>query len=84
MEIAKFAKPRKGSIIQVVDAAVPPDKKSSPHRTLIVIAVTVLSFFVASFWVFVRESSVRAFERPENRQRLEAIKQRWKAKQDKL
>jgi uncharacterized protein involved in exopolysaccharide biosynthesis len=84
LEIAIFAKPRKRCIIQVVDAAVPPDKKSSPHRTLIVIAVTILSFFVACFWVFVRESSVRAFERPENRQRLEAIKQRWKAKHDKL
>jgi uncharacterized protein involved in exopolysaccharide biosynthesis len=84
LEIAKFAKPRKGSIIPVVDAAVPPDKKSSPHRTLIVIAVTILSLFVASFWIFVRASSVRAFERPENRQRLEALKQRWKAKQDKL
>jgi uncharacterized protein involved in exopolysaccharide biosynthesis len=83
-EVAKLDEAREGSIIQVVDAAVPPDKKSSPHRTLIVLATTVLSFFVAAFWIFLRESSGRAFELPENRQRLEAIKQRWKAKQDKL
>jgi len=82
-EVAKLDEAREGSIIQVVDAAVPPDKKSSPHRTLIVLATTILSFFVAAFWVFLRESSARAFELPENRQRVEAIKQRWKAKQDK-
>jgi uncharacterized protein involved in exopolysaccharide biosynthesis len=68
----------------VVDAAVPPDTKSSPHRTLIVLATTILSFFVAAFWVFLRESSGRTLELPENRQRLEAIKRRWRAKQDKL
>ena len=82
-EVAKLDEAREGAIVQVVDAAVPPDKKSSPHRTIIVMATTILSFFVAAFWVFLRESSARAFELPENRQRVEAIKQRWKAKQDK-
>ena len=82
-EIAKLDEAREGAIVQVVDAAVPPDKKSSPHRTMIVMATTILSFFVAAFWVFLRESSARAYELPENRQRVEAIKQRWKARQDK-
>ena len=81
-EVAKLDEAREGSIIQVVDAAVPPDKKSSPHRTLIVLATTILSFFVAAFWVFMRESSARAFELPENRERVDAIRRRWKAKQD--
>jgi uncharacterized protein involved in exopolysaccharide biosynthesis len=83
-EVAKLDEAREGAIIQVVDAAVPPDKRSSPHRTLIVIAATILSFFVAGFWIFLRESSARAFDLPENRQRLEAIKGRWKDKQDAL
>ena len=81
-EVAKLDEAREGSIIQVVDAAVPPDKKSSPHRPLIVLATTILSFFVVRFWVFMRESSARAFELPENRERVEAIKRRWKAKED--
>jgi hypothetical protein len=46
-------------------------------------ATTILSFFVAAFWVFLRESSARAYELPENRQRVEAIKLRWRARQDK-
>jgi uncharacterized protein involved in exopolysaccharide biosynthesis len=81
-EIAKLDEAREGSIVQVVDDAVPADKKSSPHRTLIVLGATILAFFVAVFWVFLRDRSARAFEIPENRERLEAIKRRWKAKQD--
>ncbi len=81
-EIAKLDEAREGSIVQVVDDAVPADKKSSPHRTLIVLGATILAFFVAVFWVFLRDRSARDFEIPENRVRLEAIKRRWKAKQD--
>jgi len=55
-EIAKLDEAREGSIIQVVDAAVPPDKKSFPPRTLIVIVATILGFFFALFWVYVREN----------------------------
>jgi uncharacterized protein involved in exopolysaccharide biosynthesis len=81
-EIAKLDEAREGAIIQVVDAAVPPDKKSSPQRTLIVMASTVLAFFVAVFWVWLRKRLDAAFELPENRQRLRAIKKLWKAKQE--
>jgi tyrosine-protein kinase Etk/Wzc len=83
-EVAKLDEAREGSIVQVVDPAVPPDKKSSPHRTLIVIAGTILAFFVAVFWVFLRRSSARAFDLPENRQRLVDLKRLWRAKQDRL
>ena len=44
-EVAKLDEAREGSIIQVVDAAVPPDKKSSPHRALIVLGC-YYSFFL--------------------------------------
>jgi tyrosine-protein kinase Etk/Wzc len=81
-EIAKLDEAREGAIIQVVDAAVPPDKKSSPHRLLIVIAVTIFSVFVAAFWIVLREGLARAFEMPENRQRLEAIRGFWKGKRE--
>ena len=80
-EIAKLDEAREGSMIQVVDMAVPPDKKSFPPRTLIVIASTIFAFFVAVFWVLQREKFARAFEIPENRQRLRAIRGLWKGKQ---
>ncbi len=81
-EIAKLDEAREGSIIQVVDAAVPPDKKSSPHRLLIVIGVTILAFPMSVFWIRVRKRWASTSGLPENRERLEAIKVRWKEKAD--
>ena len=80
-EIARLDEAREGSIVQVVDDAVPADIKSSPHRTLIVLGATILAFFVAAFWVFLRDRSARTFEIPGNRERLEAMKRGWKGKQ---
>jgi len=80
-EVAKLDEAREGAMIQVVDAAVPPDKKSFPPRTLIVMASTILAFFISVFWVFQREKFARAFELPENRQRLRTIKGLWRGKQ---
>src|SRR5882757_4979818 len=81
-EIAKLDEAREGSIIQVVDSAVAPDKRSSPHRLLIVVSVTILAFFLAAFFVVLRESMARAFELPESRQRLDSIKEHWQGKQE--
>jgi uncharacterized protein involved in exopolysaccharide biosynthesis len=82
LEIAKLDEAREGEIVQVVDAAVLPDNKASPHRTLIVIGMTILAFFVAVFWVIIRQGLERAAAIPENRERLEAIKYYWKRKRE--
>src|ERR1700688_1916569 len=79
-EIAKLDEAREGSIIQVVDAAVPPDRRSSPHRTWIVMGSTILAFLVASFWVALRRRFALASQLPENRQRLQLIQGLWKPK----
>ena len=81
-EIAKLDEAREGSIVQVVDAAVPPDKKSSPHRLLIVLASTVFAFFIAVVWAWLRKRLDATFDVPENRRRLRAIQHSWKAKHD--
>jgi tyrosine-protein kinase Etk/Wzc len=83
LEIAKLDEAREGEIVQVVDAAVPPDKRSSPHRLLIIIGSTVLSFFAAVGWIKVREGMSRSFELPENRRRLDAIKTSWNGRPGK-
>jgi tyrosine-protein kinase Etk/Wzc len=81
-EIAKLDEAREGSIVQVVDAAVPPDKKSSPHRLLIVLASTVLAFFTAVFWVWLRKRIDASFDVPGNRLRLRTIRHFWNTKRD--
>ncbi|MGB8987560.1 MAG: GNVR domain-containing protein [Candidatus Sulfotelmatobacter sp.] len=73
-EVAKLDEAREGAIVQVVDAAVPPDTKSFPRRTLIVMVATLIAFFVAVLWVWLRRTLDNAFELPENRQRLRTIK----------
>ncbi len=49
-EMAKLDEAREGAIIQVSDVAVPPDKKSSPHRSLIVVLMTLIAFVIAVLW----------------------------------
>jgi uncharacterized protein involved in exopolysaccharide biosynthesis len=51
-EMAKLDEARQGALIQVVDPAVPPDKRSFPRRTLIVLGVTAFGFLVGLFTVF--------------------------------
>ncbi|MGA8042432.1 MAG: GNVR domain-containing protein, partial [Terracidiphilus sp.] len=48
-EMAKLDEAKEGALIQVVDPAIPPDKKSFPKRALIVILATLVGFFVGIF-----------------------------------
>jgi tyrosine-protein kinase Etk/Wzc len=79
-EVAKLDEAREGSIIQVVDAAVPPDKKSSPHRSWIILGVTFLASFIGPGWVILRNRFSQASELPENRQRLRSLRVLWKSR----
>lgn len=46
LELARLDEAREGSLIQVVDPALPPDKKSFPKRTLIVIVSLAAGLFL--------------------------------------
>jgi uncharacterized protein involved in exopolysaccharide biosynthesis len=48
-EIAKLDEAKQGSVIQVVDAAVPPDKRSFPKRAIIIIATTAVGLIIGIF-----------------------------------
>ncbi len=58
-ELAKLDEAKEGALIQVVDSAVPPDKKSFPKRTLIVLLATLAGLFVGVLTALVQA----AFER---------------------
>jgi len=58
-ELAKLDEAKEGALIQVVDSAVPPDKKSFPKRTLIVLLATLAGLFVGVLTALV----LAAFER---------------------
>lgn len=58
-EVAKITEARSTSTIQVLDEAFPPDRKSKPKRSLIVILVTFATGFVTIFVVFTQECIAR-------------------------
>ncbi len=73
-EIAKLDEAREGALVQVVDPAVPPDSKSSPKRTLIVLMAILLSFFAACVWFLIAEVWLRMNRNPVERQRLAVLR----------
>lgn len=55
LDLAKLDESRQGTV-QVSDIAIPPDKKSSPHRALIVILASLVALITAGLWVLGREA----------------------------
>ena len=74
-EIAKIDEARDASIVQVLDRAVVPDKKSGPHRALIVIVTTVLAFCAALLWALLRAAHERAKHIPEQARKMSALRE---------
>lgn len=74
VEMAKLDEAKQGALIQVVDPAVPPDYKSSPHRALIVIVAFVLGILFGIFVVLVRAGLARAQKYPEVHEKLISLR----------
>jgi uncharacterized protein involved in exopolysaccharide biosynthesis len=60
LEAAKIDEAREAAVIQVVDRAVPPDRKSRPNRALIVVAATVAAAFLGLVLALLRAAYSRA------------------------
>jgi uncharacterized protein involved in exopolysaccharide biosynthesis len=79
-EIAKIDEARDTWVVQVLDQAVPPDRKSKPKRALIVIVATFAAVIVCLALAAVFEGAERARTHPEKAARLAELKQllEWK------
>jgi tyrosine-protein kinase Etk/Wzc len=55
-EGARIDEAKSAPIIQVVDRAIPPDKKSGPHRMLLTLGVGLFGFCLGCLWVFLRHA----------------------------
>lgn len=71
---AKADEGRNAVVIQVVDRAEPPERKSKPHRTLIVILVAMLAFSVSIFAAFMIEGLEQVRRDPVRAKELDSIK----------
>ena len=80
-EMAKLDEAKDFPLIQVLDHATLPEKKSKPKRSVIVLLATLAAFFLAVLWAFVRESLLRAKQQPEQAERMQALRIafKWRA-----
>jgi tyrosine-protein kinase Etk/Wzc len=76
---AKLDEAKDSPLIQILDKAIPPEKKSKPKRSLIVILATLAAFFMAIIWAFIKEALTRSKSDPEQDARLQELRRvfRW-------
>ena len=78
-EIAKLDEAKEGPTLQVVDLALPPDRKSKPSRALIVLVSTLLAFLASSAFVIVRRyARLAGAEDPHSAAAWHALVQAWR------
>lgn len=63
-ELAKLDEAKEGALVQVVDPAIPPDRKSSPKRVFIVTMATVAGFFLGILIAWIQAFWTRLIENP--------------------
>lgn len=73
-ELAKIDESSDGAVIQVVDVAVPPERKANKSKALIAILATLAAGFALLVFVFVRRAMKNANQNPENAAKLAAIR----------
>jgi uncharacterized protein involved in exopolysaccharide biosynthesis len=73
-EIARIDESKDASIIQVLDQAVTPERKSWPHRSIMVLLATLLALLFSVIWAYLAESLQRAKEDPQHLARLQILR----------
>ena len=72
-EAARIDEARSAPIIQVIDRAMPPDKKSGPSRLLIVVGFTAVGLLLASSWLLLTAAVARMRQDPVTAGKLDNI-----------
>lgn len=73
-EIARLDEAKNPGVIQVLDAAVQPERKFKPKRSLIVIGSTLGAFVLACVWVLLAEVGRRAAQSSETGAQYEQLR----------
>jgi uncharacterized protein involved in exopolysaccharide biosynthesis len=73
-ELAKLDEARDAALIQVIDRAIPPEKKVKPKIVSIVFIAGIVSFVISVVTAFFMEQREKIIREPENRERIEKLK----------
>jgi uncharacterized protein involved in exopolysaccharide biosynthesis len=74
-EVARVDESREGAVIQVVDLAMPPERKSKPKKALIAVVATLAAGFALLLFVFVRHALRNAGGDAESASKLQRMRQ---------
>ena len=74
-ELARVDEAREGALIQVVDPALPPERKSKPKKAMIAVVATLAAGFALLLFVFVRHAWRQSGQDPATSQKLLHIRQ---------
>jgi hypothetical protein len=77
-EVAKVDEAREGAVIQVLDAAQPPERKSKPKKALIAIIATLAAGFTLLLFVFIRQLLRSSSQNSESAKKLASIQASWR------
>lgn len=77
-ELARLDEARQGGLIHVIDEARPPDRKSKPHRALVAVVTTLLTFVALVVGLLLRDSWRRASTRPGAAETVARLKAAWR------
>ncbi len=72
-EAARIDEAKSAPIIQVIDRAVAPDKKSGPHGSLITIGLGILGFSLACAWAFISQGLRNLQRSPEYAEKFQHL-----------
>jgi tyrosine-protein kinase Etk/Wzc len=76
-EIAKIDESREGAVIQILDSAQPPERKSKPKKALIASFVTLAAGCALILFVFIRQALKNAGKDQESSNKLKHLKASW-------
>lgn len=76
-EIARVDESREGAVIQVVDVALPPQRKSKPKKATIAVLATLASGFALLLFVFVRQALRNASLDGDSAHKLSRLRAAW-------
>ena len=76
-EIAKVDESREGAVIQILDAAQPPERKSKPKKVVIAIIATLAAGFALLLFVFIKQALKNAGKDQESASKLNHLKASW-------
>ncbi len=77
-ETARVDESRDGAVVQVVDPATPPERKSGPKRVLTAIAAAMISGLLLSLWIVLKYFWQQAQSNSETADKLQRLRTAWR------